>query len=158
MQPQPGKPRSSSVLASVLAAAGIDPSLCYRPLGAPVTITSAAVASSPLIAQPASPSPGQPSQPAGSASYGLTVAVPAADVAAVTAVITRAYDSQGAIDISVAGKTWAAPEVIRPFPGRQFQIVLPRRSARWGESCHPTSYRSAYNCGSVSAAAISRHR
>jgi hypothetical protein len=86
------------------------PSLCYRPLGAPVTITSAAVASSPLIAQPASPSPGQPSQPAGSASYGLMVAVPAADVAAVTAVITQAYDSQGAIDISVAGKTWAAPK------------------------------------------------
>jgi hypothetical protein len=58
--------------------------------------------------------------------YGITVAVPAADVPTVTAVITQAYDSRGAIDISVAGKTWAAPEVIRPFPGRQFQIVLPR--------------------------------
>ena len=170
---QPGKPRSSSVLASVLAAAGIvltmascshltplgpdappqprhlgspivpeamrvqaptatgrcpagfttlsgpvpDPSLCYRPLGAPVTITSAAVAAP--VVSPASPPPGQP------ASYGITVAVPAADVAAVTAVITQAYDSRGAIDISVAGKTWAAPEVTKPFPGRQFQIVLP---------------------------------
>jgi hypothetical protein len=179
MQFQPGKPRSSSVLASVLAAAGIvltvasctghltplgpnavpqprhlgspivlramlsqpptatgrcpagfttasvpapDPSLCYRPLGAPVTITSAAV-SAPVVS-PASPPPGQPGQPAGPASYGITVAVPAADVAAVTAVITQAYDSRGAIDISVAGKTWAAPEVIKPFPGRQFQIVL----------------------------------
>ncbi len=56
------------------------------------------------------------------------VAVPAADVAAVTGVITQAYDSQGAIDISVAGKTWGAPEVIRPFPGRQFEIVLPSRN------------------------------
>ena len=45
-----------------------------------------------------------------------------------TAVITQAYDSQGAIDISVAGKTWAAPEVIKPFPGRQFQIPLPSKN------------------------------
>jgi hypothetical protein len=189
---QPGKPRSSSILAAALAAAGIvltvascaghltplgpdaapqprhlgspivlravlsqhptaigrcpagfttlsvpapDPSMCYRPLGAPVTITSAAV-SAPVVS-PASPPPGQPApsgqqdqqgqpgQPAGPPLYGITVAVPAADVAAVTAVITQAYDSRGAIDISVAGKTWAAPEVIRPFPGRQFQIVLP---------------------------------
>ena len=60
--------------------------------------------------------------------YGITVAVPAADVAAVTAVITQAYDSRGAIAISVAGKTWSAPEVIKPFLGRQFQIVVPSRN------------------------------
>ena len=139
-----------------------DPGLCYRKLGTPVTITSAAV--SPVIegptTTPAGPQARSGSTPVGQARpvsgqarpvstpvsgqarpvttpvsqqappvpYGFAVAVPAADVAAVTAVITRAYDSRGAIDISVAGKTWAAPHVIKPFPGRQFQIFLPSRN------------------------------
>ena len=42
----------------VASVAGPDPSMCYRPLGAPVTITSAAV-SAPVVS-PASPPPGQP--------------------------------------------------------------------------------------------------
>jgi hypothetical protein len=210
MQFQPGKPRSSSGLASLLAAAGIvltvtscaghltplgpdavpqphhlgspivlrailsqpptatgrcpagytklsvpapDASLCSRPLGAPVTLTSAAVSAptaspaSPVPAQQAQqaqqgqqgqPSPagelaqpgqaGQAGQAAGPTPYGIMIAVPTADVAAVTAVVRQAYDSRGAVDISVAGKTWATPEVIKPFPGRQLEIVLPTRS------------------------------
>ena len=33
-----------------------------------------------------------------------------------------------ALAVNVAGKTWSAPEVLAPFPGRQFQIALPSRS------------------------------
>ncbi len=100
-----------------------NPGLCYRKLGTPVTITSAAVSS---ISEGPVTSPA--GQQAGPASYGFAVAVPAADVGAVTAVITQAYDSRGAVDVSVAGKTWAVPQVIKPFPGRQFQIFLPSRN------------------------------
>ena len=94
-------------------------SLCYRKLGTPVTITSAAV--SPVFTyHPTSP-PGQSAQPA---LYGIKVAVLAPDVAAVTAVITQAYHSRGAVAVNVAGRTWAAPQVIKPFPGRQFEIAF----------------------------------
>jgi hypothetical protein len=87
---------------------------CYRKLGTPLTITSAAV--SPVSAH------GRP------ALYGLMIAVPAAEVAAVTAVIKRAYDVRGALAVNVAGKTWSAPQVLQPFSGRQFQIGLPSRN------------------------------
>jgi hypothetical protein len=90
---------------------------CYRPVGKPVTITSAAI--SPVSTY--RPAPNHPKAPT---SYGFTVAVPAADVAAVTAVIKQAYDSRGAVGISVAGKLWQAPQVLTPFPGQQFQISL----------------------------------
>jgi hypothetical protein len=100
------------------------PGMCYRKLGTPTTITSAAV--SPVSEMPQRSPAGQP--PAGPASYGFMVVVPSADVAAVTAVVRQAYDSRGAVDISVADRTWAAPQVIKPFPGRQFQIVLPSRN------------------------------
>lgn len=96
---------------------------CYRKLGAPVTITSAAV--SPVTTYRPTPPPGQQAQPA---QYGFRVAVPAADVAAVTAAIKRAYDAGGALAINIDNKTWEAPQVIQPFPGRQFQIALPSRS------------------------------
>lgn len=102
---------------------------CYRKLGPPVTITSAGV--SPVISGPRVSPPGPPGpagQQSGPPSYGFAVAVPPGDVAAVTAVIRQAYDSRGALDISVAGKTWAAPQVFKPFPGQQFQIFLPSRS------------------------------
>jgi hypothetical protein len=86
---------------------------CYRKLGSPVTITSAAVSSVSAHGQPAS--------------YGLMVAVPAADEAPVTAVIKQAYDARGALAVSVDGKTWSAPEVLQPFSGQQIQIGLPSR-------------------------------
>lgn len=182
MRFQPGKPRSSSILASVLAAAGIvltvvgcagqitplgpdaappqrhlgspivlqvmriqpaapaggcpagwgsvtTPAIngpaCGRKVGAPVTITSGGV--SPVSELPnKSPS----GQTAGPAIYGVTVDVPAADVAAVTAIIKLAYSSQAALATIVDGKDWSAPQVAGPFPGRQLQIaVLSRNQA-----------------------------
>jgi hypothetical protein len=50
--------------------------------------------------------------------------VPAADVAAVTAVSTDAYNSRGAVALIVAGKTWQAPQVAGPFKGRQLEIAF----------------------------------
>ena len=99
------------------------PPLCYRPFDAPVTITSAAVSAPVVSLDLTTPGPAVPSRRA--PQYGFMVTVPAGDVAAVTAIIRQAYDSRGVLDISVAGKTWSAPEVMGPFPGRQFQIVLP---------------------------------
>ena len=100
---------------------GSAPMPCYRPVGTPVTITSAGV--SPVSASRPTAPPGQPAQPT---QYGFTVAVPAADVAAMTAVMTQAADSGGAVGISVAGKLWEAPQVVKPFqlPGRLLQIAL----------------------------------
>jgi hypothetical protein len=94
---------------------------CYRPLGKPVTITSAAVSSVSTYRPP-------PGQPKGPASYVFTVTLPAADAAAVTAVIRQAYDSGDAVGISVAGKLWQAPQVLQPFPGQQLQIALLSRN------------------------------
>jgi hypothetical protein len=56
------------------------------------------------------------------------VAVPAADVAAVTAAIRQAYDSRDALGVSAAGRLWEAPQVVGPFPGRQLGITLPSRN------------------------------
>jgi len=60
--------------------------------------------------------------------YGFIVAVPGADVAAVTAIIRQAHDSGSAVGISVAGKLWQAPMVFRPFPGQRLQITLLSRN------------------------------
>jgi hypothetical protein len=75
---------------------------CYLPVGRPVTVTSAAVSS--VTSYP---------QQTGPAAYGFVVAFPAADVAALTAVITQAYDSGDALGMSVAGKLWQAPQTRR---------------------------------------------
>jgi hypothetical protein len=98
---------------------------CYRPVGTPVTITSAGVSSVSAFRQTAPP--GQSAQPT---QYGFWVALPAADVAAVAAVITHAADSGGAVGISVAGKLWQAPRIVKPFqpPGRLIPIALLSRS------------------------------
>jgi len=37
-------------------------------------------------------------------------------------------DMIAALGVSVAGKTWTAPQVANPFPGRQLQIALPSRN------------------------------
>ncbi len=97
--------------------------LCYRKLGTPVTITSAAV--SPVFSGP-SVSPVH--QKPGPSQYGFMIAPSAADVAAVTAVTTTAYRSQGYLDISVAGRTWLPPKVLRPLTRGQFEIFLPSRN------------------------------
>jgi hypothetical protein len=72
---------------------------CYLPAGTPVTITSAAVS-------PVTTSRNQP----GPARYEFVIAFPAADVAALTALIRQAYHSGDALGISVAGQLWQAPQ------------------------------------------------
>jgi hypothetical protein len=72
---------------------------CYLPAGTPVTITSAAVSSVTTHRHETGP-----------ASYGFVVAFPAADVAALTALIRQAYHSGDAVGMSVAGKLWQAPQ------------------------------------------------
>lgn len=86
---------------------------CYRRAGSPVTVTSAAVSSVATFRFQAGPT-----------TYGFLVAIPGDYVQAVTAIIKQAYDSKDAVGISVAGKLWQAPHVIRPFVGQHLQIVL----------------------------------
>jgi hypothetical protein len=91
---------------------------CYRPAGQPISIATAAVSSVATYSPPAS----------GPATYGFQVAFPAAQVAAVSAVIKQAYDARAAIGFSVAGKLWQAPQVVRLFSGRGAQITLLSKS------------------------------
>jgi hypothetical protein len=77
---------------------------CYRPVGTPVTITSAAV--SPVTTNRNQPGP---------AWYLFVVAFPTADVAALTALMRQAHDSGDALGMSVAGKLWQAPQARRKF-------------------------------------------
>jgi len=91
---------------------------CYRPVGTPVTITSAAVSS-------VTTNRNQP----GPAWYVFVVAFPAADVPALTALIRQAYDSGDAVGMSVAGKLWQAPQPRSKFNAlRAEQINLLSRS------------------------------
>jgi hypothetical protein len=92
--------------------------LCYRKLGAPVTFTSAGVAPY----QPENSS-GQPADPAGAAA--LMINLPAADVAALTAITTKAYQAKGYVEISVGGQAWGIPEALAPLTHGQFAITLP---------------------------------
>lgn len=86
---------------------------CYRRIGKPLTITSAAVT---YIQQPAANQ-----QPA---NYGLGITVPAADRAALLAITTKAFHSKDQIATIVAGKTWGVTNVDGPFTGR-FEIPAP---------------------------------
>jgi hypothetical protein len=54
--------------------------------------------------------------------------VPAADVAALTAITTKAADSRGYVDISVASKTWNIPEAQAPLTDGRFVIGLQSRN------------------------------
>jgi hypothetical protein len=75
---------------------------------------------SPVFTYRPASAPGQPAQP----SYGLTVSVTTAQIAAVTALITQAYDSRDALGISVGGTLWQAPLVEQPFSGQQLHIAF----------------------------------
>jgi hypothetical protein len=114
MRSRPATPAGKCPAGYVPLSAPNSAGTCYRQLGTPVSISSAAVSSVSAHGQPAL--------------YGFMVAVPAADVAAVTAVIKQAYDARGALAVNVAGKTWSAPQVLQPFPGQQLQIALPSRN------------------------------
>ncbi len=100
------------------ASAGV---ACYRPVGTPVTITSAAVSS-------VTTNRNQP----GPAWHVFVVAFPTAEVPALTALIRQAYDSGDAVGMSVAGKLWQAPQPRRRFNAlRAEQInLLSRTQAR----------------------------
>jgi hypothetical protein len=87
---------STAAQATPSAPAGV---ACFLPAGTPVTITSAAVSS--VTTYQHQPGPDW---------YGFVVAFPAADVAALTAVIRQAYDSGDALGMSVAGRLWQAPQ------------------------------------------------
>jgi hypothetical protein len=100
-----------------------NPGACVRPLDAPVTITSAAVSSVSSF-QPRTPS----GQAAGPPAYQIMITLPAADVAAATAVVTTAYDSRGGVDFSVAGRSWSLPMVLRPFRSQQLSVALPSKN------------------------------
>ncbi len=90
----------------------------------PVTITSAAVSAVSSF-QPRTPSgqvaPGPPL-------YQIMITLPAADVAAATAVVTTAYDSHGGVDFSVAGRSWGVPKVFKPFRSQHLSIALPSKN------------------------------
>jgi hypothetical protein len=94
--------------------------VCYRKLGQPVTITSAAVSPVSVFRPP--PPPGGGAVPT---QYGVRIALPAAGAAALTAVTTTAFDARGYLDISVSGKTWLVPQVTQPFTN--FEIFLASR-------------------------------
>ena len=89
---------------------------CYRRIGKPLTITSAAVT---YVQQPAANQ-----QPA---SYGLGITVSGTDKAALLAITTKAYHSRDQIAIIAAGKTWAVPNVAAPFTGR---FEIPAQNAK----------------------------
>jgi hypothetical protein len=89
---------------------------CYRRLGKPLTITSAAVT---YHQQPAASQ-----QPA---NYGLGITVPAADKAALMAITTKAYHSHDPLAIIAVGKTWGVSNVTVPFTGR---FEIPAQNAK----------------------------
>ena len=91
------------------------PGQCYRQLGTPVTITSAYVGS--VVTGTARIPPGQ---------YGFWVTLPAADLPALHALTTAAFNAQGFLGISVAGQTWLLPRVRAPFTG-PLEMVLPAK-------------------------------
>src|SRR3984957_16491679 len=114
---EPDVPRTSAALAQPVqggtatpAAASATPPApgagvaCYRPVGTPVTITSAALSS--VTTNRNQPVP---------AWYEFVVAFPAADVPALTALIRQAYNAGDAVGMSVDGKLWQAPQTRRRF-------------------------------------------
>ena len=113
---QPPSPAGGCPAGSVALSGG--PGQCYRKLGTPVTITSAAVSS-----HLPTPPPGQQTPP-----YGFIITVPAANQAALTAVTTTAANAHGYLSISVAGRTWLLPRVVRPFTSPHFEITFPDRN------------------------------
>jgi hypothetical protein len=93
------------------------PDACYRDLGQPVSITSAAVT---MSYQPA-----RSQQPAG---YGLTFTVPAAEAPALAAITAKAFDSRDPMAISTAGKTWGVTLMGGPLTNGQFGIWVQSKS------------------------------
>ena len=123
MSVQPPTPAGGCPARFTMISVPGNPGECVRPLDTPVTITSASVSSVSSF-QPRTPS----GQAQGPPAYQIMITLPAADVTAATAVVTTAYDSQGGVDVSVAGRTWALPKVLRPFRSQQLSIALPSKN------------------------------
>jgi hypothetical protein len=113
VSPSPGPPSPPTASQAPATA-------CYRGLGRPVSITSAAVLPVSVFRPPAPPGGG-----AVPTEYGVRIVLPAAGAATMTAVTTTAFDAQGYLDISVSGKVWLVPQVQQPFTN--FEIFLPSR-------------------------------
>jgi hypothetical protein len=90
---------------------------CYRKTGTPVTFTSAAISS----AVQSGLAPGQPN---GQPGYGVLVSLPAIDAQALQIVTTTAYNANGAVAISVAGKVWSVQMALQPLTSGQLQISV----------------------------------
>jgi len=124
MRVQPPAPAGGCPARFTMLSVPGNPGECARPVGTPVTITSAAVSAVSSF-QPRNPSgqvmPGPPI-------YQIMITLPPADVAAATAVVTTAYDSRGGVDFSVAGRTWALPMVFKPFRSQQVSVALPSKN------------------------------
>ncbi len=108
--PPPGSARHSRCPADLAAlpGPGADSARCYRLLGRPVRITSAAIA---LIRQAA-----------GSYSYALAVTVRRGGRPALTAITTRAVGHQ--LAVIVAGIAWNIDHVRQPLSEGTFEILL----------------------------------
>jgi len=122
-QAPPAPPAGCPAGWATISAPLLSPSPCYRKLGTPVTFTSASVSAF----QPKNP-PGQPVMQPGMT--GLLITLAAADRAALTALTTSAYNSQGSVAITVGGKVWAVPVQEAPLTGGSFSIALPASLAR----------------------------
>jgi hypothetical protein len=94
---------------------------CFRVLGAPVTITSAAVFPISTF-HPPTPPGGAPPPPV---EYGVQIGLTAAGAREVAAVTTTAYHAQANLDISVSGRTYVLTNAPQPFTN--FQIFLRSR-------------------------------
>ena len=123
MSVQPPAPAGGCPARFTMISVPGNPGECVRPLDTPVTITSASV-SAVASFQPRTPS----GQPQGPPVYQIMITLPAADVTAATAVVTTAYDSQGGVDFSVAGRSWGLPKVFKPFRSQQLSIALPSKN------------------------------
>jgi hypothetical protein len=123
MRVQPPAPAGGCPARFTMISVPGNPGECVRPLDTPVTITSAAVSAVSSF-QPRTPS----GQASGPPAYQITITLPAADVAAATAVVTTAYDSRGGVDFSVAGRSWGLPMVFRPFRSQQLSVALPSKN------------------------------
>ena len=115
--PAAGCPAGDTTLSAPFADYPEVPDACYRELGQPVTITSAAVAMSYR--------PARNQQPA---VYGLTFTVPAAEAPALTAITTKAFDTRDPMAISTAGKTWGVTMTGGPLTNGQFGIWVQSKS------------------------------
>jgi preprotein translocase subunit SecD len=94
--------------------------VCFRPLGQPVTFTSAGVT--------------MDQQPGGSqplphpAMWELRITLPTAEAAELATITTRVAGTQDQLAIIVAGQTWGMPVTGQPLTTGQFVILLHSRN------------------------------